>query len=193
MIKCKNCESENTVKSGIVAGKQRYLCKECGYNFREGDNRTNDKIIAKKALCVLLYAMAKGSYRMLGRILRIDHTLVYRWIRAFGESLTEPEVSGEITQMEFDEMWHFIGSKKESFGSSKLLTVAHGELWPGYSAVVILRPFADYTKKSNIWENAPFIPMTGVLLRKFFLRNDTLLEKSIQLLLSTITVTRGII
>ena len=147
MIKCKNCESENTVKSGIVAGKQRYLCKECGYNFREGDNRTNDKIIAKKALCVLLYAMAKGSYRMLGRILRIDHTLVYRWIRAYGESLTEPEVSGEITQMEFDEMWHFIGSKKESFGSSKPLTVAHGELWPGYSAVVILRPFADYTKK----------------------------------------------
>ena len=91
--------------------------------------------------------MAKCSYRMLGRILRIDHTLVYRWIRAFGESLTEPEVSGEITQMEFDEMWHFIGSKKESFGSSKPLTVAHGELWPGYSAVVILRPFADYTKK----------------------------------------------
>jgi transposase len=147
MIKCKNCESESTVKSGIVAGKQRYLCKECGYNFREGDNRTNDKIIAKKALCVLLYAMAKGSYRMLGRILRIDHTLVYRWIRAYGENLTEPEVSGEITQMEFDEMWHFIGSKKESFGSSKPLTVAHGELWPGYSAVVILRPFADYTKK----------------------------------------------
>ena len=150
MIKCKNCESERTVKSGIVAGKQRYLCKECGYNFREGDNRTNDRIIAKKALCILLYSMAKGSFRMLGRILCIDHTLVYRWIREFGESLAEPEVPGEITQMEFDEMWHFIGSKKESFGSSKPLTVAHSELWPGYSVVVILRPFADYTKKSNI-------------------------------------------
>lgn len=41
---------------------------------------------------------------MIGRILKIDHTLVYRWIREFGESLPEPEVSGEIIQMEFDEM-----------------------------------------------------------------------------------------
>ena len=102
---CKKCGSERSVRSGIVAGKQRYQCKECGCTFREGDNRTNDKIAAKKALCVLLYAMAKGSYRMMGRILRIDHTLVYRWIRAFGESLAEPDVPGEITEMEFDEMW----------------------------------------------------------------------------------------
>jgi transposase len=150
MIKCKKCGSEGSVKNGIVAGKQRYHCKECGCNFREGDNRTNDKIIAKKALCVLLYAMAKGSYRMLGRILRIDHTLVYRWIREFGESLTEPEISGEITEMEFDEMWHFIGSKKESFGSLKPLTVAQGELWPGCSVVVILQPSVACTKRSNI-------------------------------------------
>jgi hypothetical protein len=65
---------------------------------------------------------------MMGKILKTDHTLVYRWIRAFGESLPEPVVSGKITQMEFDEMWHVIGSKKEIVGSSKLLTVAHGEL-----------------------------------------------------------------
>lgn len=140
MPTCKNCGSERAVKNGVVGGRQRYRCKECGCNYREGDRRTNEKIAAKKALCVLLYAMGKGSYRMMGRLLNVDHTLVYRWIRSFGESLPEPEVSGEITQMEFDEMWHFIRSKKESFGSSRLLTVAHGELWPGCSAVVILKP-----------------------------------------------------
>jgi len=147
MPACKNCGSERAVKNGVVAGKQRYHCKGCGCNFREGDSRTNEKIAAKKALCVLLYAMAKGSYRMMGRILRIDHTLVYRWIREYGESLPEPEVSGEIKQMEFDEMWHYIGSKKENFGSSKPLTVVQGELWPGYSAVVILQPSSVSTKK----------------------------------------------
>ena len=140
MPTCKNCGSERAVKNGVVVGRQRYRCKECGCNYREGDRRTNEKIAAKKALCVLLYAMGKGSYRMMGRLLNVDHTLVYRWIRSFGESLPEPEVSGEITQMEFDEMWHFVRSKKESFGSSRLLTVAHGELWPGCSAVVILKP-----------------------------------------------------
>ena len=144
---CKKCSSENAVRNGIVGEKQRYRCKECGCNFREGDRRTNEKIAAKKALCILLYSMAKGSYRMIGRLLKIDHTLVYRWIRAFGESLPEPEISGEITQLEFDEMWHFIGSKKENFGSSKPLTDAHGELWPGCSAVVILRPSGDSITK----------------------------------------------
>jgi transposase len=144
---CKKCASEKIVKNGIVAGKQRYHCKDCGYNFRKGDNRTSEKIAARKALCILLYAMGKGSFRMMGRILGVDHTLVYRWIRAFGESLPEPEVSGEITQMEFDEMWHFIGSKKTSFGSSKPLTVAHGELWHGCSAIVILQHSGGFTTK----------------------------------------------
>ena len=140
MLTCKKCGSAQTVKSGVVGGRQRYQCKECGCNFREGDGRTNDKVAAKKALCILLYSMAKGSFRMMGRILGIDHTLVYRWIRAFGESLPEPEVPGDIREMEFDEMWHFIGSKKTDFGSSKLLTVIQGEPWPGCSAVVILQP-----------------------------------------------------
>jgi hypothetical protein len=131
----------------VAAGKQRYKCKECGCNFREGDNRTNDKIAAKKALCVLLYAMAKGSYRMLGRIFGVHNTLVYRWVRSFGENLQELGVSGEIKQMEFDEMWHFIGSQKESFGLSRSLTVAQGELWPGCSVVVILKPSGDSIRK----------------------------------------------
>ena len=108
MVTCKRCESDQAVKNGIVANKQRYKCKKCGCNFREGDKRTNDKIAAKKALCILLYAMSKGSFRMMGRILGIEHTLVYRWVRAFGKNLPEPEVSGDIRQMEFDEMWHFI-------------------------------------------------------------------------------------
>ena len=144
---CKKCGSVSIVKSGVVAGKQRYQCKDCKCNFRFGDNRTNEKVAAKKALCILLYAMAKGSYRMMGRLLDVDHTLVYRWIRAFGESLPEPEVSGSITQMEFDEMWHFVGSKKENFGSSKPLTVAQGELWRGCSAVVILQHSDGFTTK----------------------------------------------
>ena len=144
---CKKCHSVRAVKNGIVKNRQRYRCKDCGCNFREGDDRTNEKIAAKKAFCVLMYSMAKGSYRMIGKILGIHHTLVYRWIRAFGERLPEPKVSGDIKHMEFDEMWHFIGSKKESFGSSKPLIVAQGEPWPGCSAIVILQHSENYMRK----------------------------------------------
>ena len=77
----------------------------------------------------------------MGRLLNIDHTLVYRWVQEFGENISEPDILGEIAQMEFDEMWHFIKPKRESFGSLKLLTVAHGELWPECLAIIILREY----------------------------------------------------
>ena len=147
MPECKNCRSEKVVKNGIVRGKQRYRCKECGYNFVEGDGRTNEKIAAKKAMCVIFYSLGKASYNMLAHIFDTWPSLVYRWIKEAGAKLPDGEVSGAITQMEFDEMWHFIGNKKTSFGSSKPLTVAHGELWPGCSAVVILQPSSDSTTK----------------------------------------------
>ena len=145
----KKCGSGQAVKNGIVAGRQRYRCKDCGCNFRPGDGRTNDGTAAKKAMCILLCSMAKGSFRMLGRMFDRSHSLIYRWVREFGESLPEPEVPGGVAEMEFDEMWHLIGSKKTRLGSSRPLTVAHGEPWPGCSAVVILRLSGGSTRKSG--------------------------------------------
>ena len=140
MPKCKNCSNERTVKNGFVRGKQRYKCKECGINFVEGDARTNEKIAAKKAMCVLLYSLSKASLNGLARIFDTWPSLVYRWIVEAGVKLPDETVPGDIKQMEFDEMWHFVGSKKEKFGLSKRLIVADGELWPGFSVVVILKP-----------------------------------------------------
>ena len=134
---CKNCKGERVVKSGRVRDKQRYKCKECGYHFVVGDERTNEKIVALKALCVLFYSLGKGSYNMLGKLFGRNRSLIYRWIREAGLSTDEPKIDGEITQIEFDEMWHFIQRKKENFGSSKPLTAAAGELSPGFSVVVI--------------------------------------------------------
>ena len=149
MVSCKKCESEQVVKNGIIAGRQRYRCKGCGYNFREGDNRTNEGIAAKKALCLLLYTLGKGSFRMMGRLLDVDHVQVYRWIREFSALLPEPEVPLDIKHMEFDEMWHFVGSKKTNFGLSKQLTVIEGEPSHGFSAIVILQHLGGSTKKLN--------------------------------------------
>ncbi len=142
---CKNCKSERIVKSGKVRGKQRYQCKECGYNFVIGDERTNEKIAALKALCVLLYSLGKGSYNMLGKLFKRNRSLIYRWIREAGINTEEPSIHGEITQIEFDEMWHFIQSKKRNFGLSRPLTVAAGELLPGFSVVVIAQHSSDFT------------------------------------------------
>ena len=147
MPECKNCKAERVVKSGKVRGKQRYKCKECGYNFVVGDERTNEKIVALKALCVLLYSLGKGSYNMLGKLFDRNRSLIYRWIREAGLLTEEPRIDEEITQIEFDEMWHFIQSKKENFGSSKPLTAVAGELSPGFSVVVIAQRSDGSTTK----------------------------------------------
>ena len=147
MVECKNCKSERIVKSGKVRDKQRYKCKECGYNFVIGDERTNDKIVALKALCVLFYSLGKGSYNMLGKLFGRNRSLIYRWIREAGLRTNEPTIDEKITQIEFDEMWHFIQSKKESFGSSKPLTAVAGELSPGFSVVVIAQHSDGFTIK----------------------------------------------
>ena len=147
MPACKNCKSKNVVKNGTARGKQRHKCKECGYNFVVGDGRTNERIAAKKAMCVVLYSLGKGSFNMLAHIFGTWPSLVFRWIAEAGGKLPEQDVPGAIKQMEFDEMWHFVGSKKLSFGSSKPLTVAHGELWSGCSAVVILQHSEGSTTK----------------------------------------------
>jgi transposase len=147
VCECKNCKSEKLVKSGKVRGLQRYKCKECGYHFVIGDKRTNDKIPALKALCVLLYSLGKGSYNMLGKLFGRNRSLIYRWIREAGLNMEEPTISGKITQIEFDEMWHFIQSKKGNFGSSKPLTAVAGELLPGFSVVVIAQHSGGSTIK----------------------------------------------
>ena len=144
MVGCKNCKSEKVVKSGKVRGKQRYKCKECGYNFVLGDERTNEKIVALKALCVLFYSLGKGSYNMLGKLFSRNRSLIYRWIREAGLNTEEPSIDEEITEIEFDEMWHFIQSKKRNFGSSKPLTAVAGKLSPGFSVAVIAQRSDDF-------------------------------------------------
>jgi transposase-like protein len=146
-INCKNCGESKVIKNVIVRDKQRYKCKNCGYNFVVGDERTNDKIVALKALVVLFYALAKGSYNMLGKIFNRDRSLIYRWIKEAGLAFDEPYIGGEIKEIEFDEMWHFIGKKNENFGSSKPLTVVLGKLSHGYSVVVILQRSDGFTTK----------------------------------------------
>ena len=142
MLKCKKCSSEKTTKNGFVRKKQRFKCKDCGYNFIVGDKRTNHKVAVKKALCVLLYSTMKGAFNHLAKILDTSPSLVYRWIVEASNKIDFVETQGEIKEMEFDEMWHYINKKKKT-----LDCVAQVELSHGKSAVVILPHSDDFTKK----------------------------------------------
>jgi hypothetical protein len=137
------------MKNGIVRGKARYRCKDCHYNFTEGDERVKEDLVIKRALAIILYSLGKASFGFLGKLFGVSRSIPYRWIKGEAEKITEPRISGEIKEMEFDEMWHFIGSKKTKSGSSKRWIVAQGELWPGLLAVVILQPSDGSMPKFN--------------------------------------------
>ena len=128
------------MKNGFVRGEQRYRCKICALNFIRGDERTNPQIGVKKALVVLLYALGKVSFNMLGKLLGHSPSLIYRWVPEAIDTTEENPLSGLIREMEFDEMWHVIGSKKTKNGSSKPWIVAQGELLPGLPVIVMLQP-----------------------------------------------------
>ena len=83
-------------------------------DLTEGDARTNEKIKAKKAMCVLQYGQGKASFNMLAKIYDTWPSLVYRWVKEAAEQLPEPEIAEDTKEIEFDEMWHYTGQKKQT-------------------------------------------------------------------------------
>jgi hypothetical protein len=82
--------------------------KGCGLNFIEGDRRLKPETDVKKALCVLLYSLGKASFSMLGKILGHSPSIIYRWVTEAMDATPEPNISWDIQEIEFDEMWHFL-------------------------------------------------------------------------------------
>jgi len=144
---CKNCTASKFVKNGNVRSKQRYKCKLCGYNFVEGDSRVKYETSIKRAFAVILYAIGKSSYGFIARLFGVTSPAVMKWLKKEALSIDEPVVDASIRNIEFDEMWTFIQSKKTKKGSSKPWIVMQGELLPGLSAIVMLKPSEGYITK----------------------------------------------
>lgn len=147
MLRCKRCQSDQIIKNGIVRQKARYKCKVCKCNFVLGDARSKRDLAVKKALAVILYALGKASFGFLAKLFGVSRTITYRWIRQEAALTEEPVISEDIKEIEFDEMWHFLGSKKTNNGSSRLWTAAKGELLPGLQVIVMLQHSSDFTTK----------------------------------------------
>jgi len=117
-MECKRCQETKCVKSGLIRGKQRWLCKECGCNFTEGDRRKERTTAQQRALAVLLVCVGL-SYRTAGRIAGVVTNTVMVWFRKFAQSIELPEIEGSVDMVEMDEMWHFLQKKRTSVGSGK--------------------------------------------------------------------------
>jgi hypothetical protein len=70
--------------------------------------------IEAQALAVFLYGMGNSSYGFIAKLLNVSRTAVYHWICNFCEDVPPPVVPEGNYDIEFDEMWHFINSKKQT-------------------------------------------------------------------------------
>ena len=118
-MNCVKCKSENKIKRGIVKGRQRYTCKDCGYNYTV-EKKSTSKSDSMKRQALELYLEGLG-FRSIGRFLKVSHVSVYNWIKSFGEKIEEIRSDEKIEVVEIDEMHTYIGSKKTTVGYGLLL------------------------------------------------------------------------
>ena len=115
---CPKCQSIEVVKNGKVQWKQRYKCKSCSLQFTRLTPR--GRPAQEKAMAVTLYTLGL-SIRAIARLIGVSPTAVLKWIKTFAKTHYEKPAPGDAIIVELDEMWHYLGSKKTSYGSGKLI------------------------------------------------------------------------
>jgi transposase len=124
---CKHCDSSETVKNGFQKGHQNYFCKSCKRNFvpQRDDKGKRVQIL----LAIILYGSGGVSYNYLSKLFGVCTATVCNWVNKYADDLADPVVNSNISEIEIDEMWHFINEKKTKNGSLKpLIALAERQL-----------------------------------------------------------------
>jgi transposase len=115
MSMCKFCGGTNSVKNGVVGGRQRYKCGACFRSYREGDSRIKYSSELHK-VAISMYLNSSGI-RSIGRVLGIPFQLVQKWSESAGKTVEKilennPQASQKINILEMNELYTYIQKKK---------------------------------------------------------------------------------
>lgn len=113
---CPKCQSIEVVKNGKVQGKQKDKCNSCSLQFTRLTPR--GRPAQEKAMAVTLYTQGL-SIRAIARLIEVSPSAVLKWIKTFAKTHYEKPAPGDAILVELDEMWHYIKSKKTSYGYGK--------------------------------------------------------------------------
>ena len=75
-MNCTRCKPGNKVKRGFVRKRQRYNCKDCGYNYTV-EKKSTSKSDEIKRQALQLYLEGLG-FQSIGRYLNVSHVSVYQ-------------------------------------------------------------------------------------------------------------------
>ena len=136
-MQCPKCQS--TVKqyrSGFnLSGSQRHRCGVCNRVYTPIPN-LNGYPPEIRMLAIRMYVEG-NSQRAIGRILKVSQQSVANWINAYVEKLPPAERPEKLNIAELDEMYTFIGDKKQNLhpnyrGSRDTVRSKLGYYWKTY-------------------------------------------------------------
>ena len=133
---CSKCGKSESIKYGKRGSEQCYKCKNCGFQYTSEQPKRRSEAERHKAISLYLLGL---SMRAIAKLFCVNVTTILYWIRNFAiENYTKPIPKGPI-DIELDEMWHFIQSKKTSVGSGKLIAVLPANSSTGNVEIVVAR------------------------------------------------------
>ncbi len=94
---CSYCRSSKVVKNGCRQGKQSYLCRDCGRQFRENPQPQGYSGDVKD-LCVKMSLNGMG-FRGIERLTGVHHTTVLYWVKLVGENLPDAYVADSVPEV----------------------------------------------------------------------------------------------
>jgi hypothetical protein len=123
------------VKNGFVRKKQRYLCKHCGKNNVDGDERLVHP--ASVQFQAVMMALNSVGHRSIGRILGIPYQYVAKWLKKYAD-IVAGKLKKEADQtaktptpiVELDELWTYVKKKPHTLG--------YGLLWIGSEVKLLI-------------------------------------------------------
>jgi transposase-like protein len=126
-MECRHCGNVSLVKFGVVLGKQRYKCKDCGKSTRTDDRRI--KYPPEKKLRVLKLYLENVGIRSIERLEGVPNPLIIRWIRSSAVFISDllkltsqPEKLKDVEILEMDELYNFV-KKNERESTYGLLRI----------------------------------------------------------------------
>jgi transposase-like protein len=115
MNTCPHChQTEHQIKIGLTkSGSQRYRCRACGYRYTP-EPKPQGYPDALRQQAIRLYVDGL-NFRRIARHLEVHHQTIINWVNAYEAQLPpSPPQPDEVSVVEQDELFTFLGAKKTS-------------------------------------------------------------------------------
>lgn len=119
-MNCPQCNSIHTVKNGNVKQQQRYLCKNCRYQFTLQERKNllpKNNGLKRNALHLLLEGV---PLRKAARLLQIPSSTLSNWKKNWGQSILLLQKSYCPDMFDYKDSMSYWASRKNSPGYTML-------------------------------------------------------------------------